>query len=86
MGYAGITDDYDVQASSDDYFTYSSILQIQNNLRTKTCLLQLLLTNATPVVNVLITPFPLVRHILSGSGSDANGDSLTYTWEQTDLP
>jgi hypothetical protein len=24
--------------------------------------------------------------ILSGSGSDANGDSLTYTWEQTDPP
>jgi hypothetical protein len=28
MGYAGITTDYDVQASSDDYFAYVSILQI----------------------------------------------------------
>jgi hypothetical protein len=29
MGYAGITTDYDVQASSDDYFAFVSILQIQ---------------------------------------------------------
>jgi hypothetical protein len=35
MGYAGITSDYDVQASSDDYFAYASILQIQTNLATK---------------------------------------------------
>jgi hypothetical protein len=32
--YAGITSDYDVQASS-DYFAYASILQIQTNLATK---------------------------------------------------
>jgi hypothetical protein len=32
MGYAGITTDYDVQASSDDYFAYVGILQIQTNL------------------------------------------------------
>jgi hypothetical protein len=37
MGYAGITSDYDVQAASDDYFAYASILQIQTNLATKTC-------------------------------------------------
>jgi len=31
MGYAGITASYDVQSSSDDYFTHASILQIQKN-------------------------------------------------------
>jgi hypothetical protein len=35
-GYAGITTDYDVQASSDDYFAFVSILQIQKSY-TKTC-------------------------------------------------
>jgi hypothetical protein len=35
MGYAGITSDYDVQAASDDYFAYASILQIQTNQRQK---------------------------------------------------
>jgi hypothetical protein len=50
MGYAGITDDYDVQAS-DDYFTYSSILQIQNNLATKTCPVTTHLLMRPPVVN-----------------------------------
>jgi hypothetical protein len=33
IGY-GITDDYDVQATSDDYFSYA-VLQIQNNLAIK---------------------------------------------------
>jgi hypothetical protein len=36
MGYAGITTDYDVQASSDDYFAYVSILQIQTTSSMKT--------------------------------------------------
>jgi hypothetical protein len=37
MGYAGITSDYDVQAASDDYFAYASILQIQTNLDKNVC-------------------------------------------------
>jgi hypothetical protein len=40
MGYAGITTDYDVQASSDDYFAYVSILQIQTILPRKPVLLR----------------------------------------------
>jgi hypothetical protein len=51
MGYAGITTDYDdVQASSDDYFAYVSILQIQTNLATKTCL-KAMISNNPPVIN-----------------------------------
>ena len=86
MGYAGITDDYDVQAASDDYFSYSSILQIQNNLATKNCPATTTFTNATPVVSAGLNytiPFS-TAFILKGTGSDANGDNLTYTWEQTD--
>jgi hypothetical protein len=82
MGYA-ITDDYDVQAS-DDYFTYSSILQIQNNLATKTCPTTTL-TNATCECFNYTIPFG-TAFILSGSGSDANGDSLTHTGNRRTPP
>lgn len=85
MGYAGITD-YDVQSQSDDYFGYASILQIQDNLATKSCPVSTPLTNQTPTINAGLdyiipksTPF-----VLKGTGSDPNGDSLTYCWEQYD--
>jgi subtilisin-like proprotein convertase family protein len=83
MGYAGITD-YDVQNNSDDYFAYASILQIQNNLATKSCPVSTALTNDPPTINAgadytipISTPF-----ILTGTGSGSN--TITYTWEQND--
>ncbi|MEY4962912.1 MAG: hypothetical protein RLZZ323_231 [Bacteroidota bacterium] len=85
MAYAGVTD-YNVQMHSDDYFSYVSISQIQNNLANKTCPITTLLSNKTPIANAgpdyIIpkgTPF-----ILKGSGSDPNGDVLSYCWEQND--
>jgi hypothetical protein len=51
MGYAGITSDYDVQAASDDYFAYASILQIQTNLATKTCPVSTSISNNPPAIN-----------------------------------
>jgi subtilisin-like proprotein convertase family protein len=84
MGYAGITD-FDVQSQSDDYFSYASINQIQSNLVSK-CGVNTILTNQTPTVNAganyiipKSTPF-----VLNGSGSDTNGDVLTFCWEQND--
>jgi hypothetical protein len=50
MGYAGITSDYDVQASSDDYFAYASILQIQTNSSNKTCPVSTAISNS-PIIN-----------------------------------
>jgi subtilisin-like proprotein convertase family protein len=83
MGYAGITS-YDIQNHSDDYFGYSSILQIQNNLASKICPISITLNNQTPTVNAgadytipKSTPF-----VLRGSGSDPNGEAITYCWEQ----
>ena len=85
MGYAGITAQ-DVQPNSDDYFHYASIFQVQNNMEDKTCPVRTTMTNNTPVAeagnNYTIpksTPF-----ILTGSGSDVDGDALTYCWEQID--
>jgi subtilisin-like proprotein convertase family protein len=85
MGYAGITD-YDVQNQSDDYFAYASILQIQNNLDTKTCPISTPLTNQTPTVSAgidYIIP-KSTAFVLNGTGSDPNGGTMTYCWEQND--
>lgn len=85
MGYAGLTD-YDVQNHSDDYFAYASILQIQNNLATKSCPVSAAISNNPPAINAgsdytipINTPF-----VLTGTGSDSDGNSITYSWEQND--
>lgn len=84
MGYAGITGATDVQSNSDDYFTYRSILQVQTNLNNKTCPVVTTLTNQAPTMTTagnftipLGTPF-----ILTGSGNDPDGNTLSYCWEQ----
>ena len=86
MGYAGITSDYDVQASSDDYFAYVSIKQIQDNLLSKTCPVSTVLANNPPAISAgLDYTIPNgTAFILKGSGSDSNGDIITYCWEQND--
>jgi subtilisin-like proprotein convertase family protein len=87
MAYAGVTDTYDMQSNSDDYFAYASILQIQDNLSTKTCPVSTaVINNNPPIINAgsdytipFNTPF-----VLTGTGSDPEGDSVTYCWEQND--
>lgn len=85
MGYAGITNQ-DVQPNSDAYFHAISIQQITNNVKNKTCQINTPTGNAVPTVNAGLdyiiprsTPF-----VLSGSATDADGDVLTYNWEQFD--
>ena len=86
MGYAGVTKNYDVQKHSDAYFTYRSIKQIQNILANKTCLVSTTVVNTTPVVNAGpdYTIPAGTAYILKGSAKDADGDALTYCWEQND--
>lgn len=86
MGYAGITGNRDVQANSDDYFHFATILQVEDNMVAKTCPTRTPIANVAPVVNAGFsytipksTPF-----VLTGSATDANGDALTYCWEQFD--
>lgn len=85
MGYAGITSQ-DIQPNSDAYFHAVSIQQVTNNIKNKTCPTVTNTGNSVPTVeagsNYTIpksTPF-----MLTGSASDANGDALTYAWEQFD--
>ncbi|WP_353088938.1 reprolysin-like metallopeptidase [Flavobacterium sp.] len=88
MGYAGITD-YNAANNSIDSYHALSISQIQSNLNNKACPVSTPLTgvNATPTANSggnftipRSTPFMLI-----GSGTDADGDALTYSWEQVNV-
>lgn len=86
MSYAGITTK-DVQRHSDPYFHAISIQQVTNKIKAKTCPTLTNTGNAIPVVNAGLdytipkgTPF-----MLTGTASDANGDVLTYAWEEMDL-
>lgn len=87
MGYAGITGvTTDVQQNSDPYFHAISIEQITEYIKSTNCPVETNTGNAIPTVdagsNYTIpsgTPF-----VLTGTASDANGDALTYCWEQYD--
>ncbi|MFY1048264.1 reprolysin-like metallopeptidase [Chryseobacterium sp. GP-SGM7] len=85
MGYAGITN-ADVQSNSDPYFHVASLIQIQNNLISKTCDVETTVANNPPV----ITPFTnylipkSTAFVLTGNATDPEGNPMTYTWEQYD--
>lgn len=88
MGYAGITDQ-DVQAHSDPYFHAISIQQITDYAKSTSgnCSVNTATGNTTPTANAGLdytipksTPF-----MLTGTGSDANGDAITYIWEEMDV-
>jgi hypothetical protein len=85
MGYAGVTN-YDIQNNSDPFFHAISIEQITNNIKAKACSVNTNTGNSIPTANAgpdyiipKSTPF-----MLTGSGTDADGDQLTYIWEQMD--
>jgi chitodextrinase len=85
MGYAGITS-LDVQPHSDPFFHAETIQQVTNYIKTTTCQTTTLTGNAVPTASAGLdytipksTPF-----MLTGAGTDANGDVLTYDWEQMD--
>lgn len=85
MGYAGITDQ-NVAMHSDPFFHAVSIQQITNNIKTKTCPVTTNTGNTIPTADAGLdytipkgTPF-----MLTGTGTDTDGDALTYIWEQMD--
>lgn len=88
MAYAGICPP-NVQNNSDAYFNYVSIRDILENVKSgvsSACAQETTFANNPPTANAgkdyvipKSTPF-----ILTGTGSDPDGDELTYTWEQND--
>lgn len=84
MAYAGITN-YNVQMQSDDYFTYRSIQQIQNNLASKPCAVNTTITNQLPTVSVGSNSITIPKGTafkLEGTATDPENNALTYCWEQ----
>jgi hypothetical protein len=87
MGYAGITGTTtDVQAHSDAYFHVASIDQVLDNLQTTTCDVETSVTNDPPVIATLPTyNIPKgTAFVLTASATDAQGDPMTYSWEEID--
>jgi hypothetical protein len=87
MGYAGITS-YDFSPHSIDIFHAANINQIQTNLAGKSCPVTTDITpnNTIPVISPVTahtipisTPFAL-----TASATDADGDPITYCWEEVD--
>ncbi len=84
MAYAGICTGQNVQSNSDDYFhhvSYQEVLTLRA-LATGTSTAN---GNSAPVVTVPATSYTIplsTPFVLSASATDANGDALTYCWEQ----
>lgn len=90
MGWAGLCEENNLQPNSDAYFHGASIREIVTYTTTgegRSCASLQPLLNAIPSafagegdwIVPVNTPFEL-----TGSGNDADGDLLTYTWEEID--
>lgn len=86
MGYAGIVPGLNVQAHSDDNFTYRNLTQVQTNLQNKPCANNTTMANQAPVVSAGENyNIPVgTAFVLRGTGSDPDGNPLEYIWEQND--
>ncbi len=91
MAYAGICSPQNIQGNSDAFFHAASIEEIVRYTTVdegNTCPVITASGNTPPVASVpeggfsipVNTPF-----ILEGNATDADGDNLTYSWEQWDL-
>jgi len=87
MGYAGITGATDVQPHSDPYFHAVTIDQVTTHAKSRTCDVETATGNNQPVIpaNADITlPIGTAFRLDAITATDADGDTLTYCWEQYD--
>ncbi len=89
QAYAGICSGQNIQNNSDDYFHGISLEEMINHITGSggTCAVTTPIGGAIPTADAgadftipANTPFAL-----TGSGTDADGDALTYCWEEWDL-
>ncbi len=90
MGYAGICGSDNLQRNSDDYFnshSYEQILNYISNGPGSNCGASIATGNTPPAIDPLFgnTTIPIMTPFeLEGSASDADGDNISYCWEQYD--
>ncbi|WP_207494379.1 zinc-dependent metalloprotease family protein [Aridibaculum aurantiacum] len=89
QGYAGICTTVDnTQPNSDPHFHTISYDEMINYLRTQNCQQRINTGNTPPVITAMfnnnaVIP-PSTPFVLTGTATDADGDVLTYSWEQMD--
>ncbi|MFN9992005.1 MAG: reprolysin-like metallopeptidase [Phycisphaerales bacterium] len=86
MSYAGVCAADNIQGQSNPYFHTASHDQIMNHANSRTCDTETATGNSVPTANAGIDrAIPIgTLFTVTGTASDANGDALTYCWEQLD--
>ena len=88
MAYAGICAATNLAPNSDDYFHTGSYTEMDNFVTNNaTCATTVATGNNPPVIAAVsaVTIPANTSFVLTGSATDANGDTLTYNWEEFDL-
>jgi len=87
MAYAGICGTDNLQPNSDAYFHSRSLDEIITRFGVTSCYVSTATGNSIPTISVpAARTIPIGTPIaLTATASDANGDALTYCWEERDL-
>jgi hypothetical protein len=89
MAYAGICGNQNLAAHSIDTFHVKSLEEIVNFISNSgTCSVNTPTGNAAPTVTASGTTFIIPKNTpfyLSATGTDPNGDTITYDWQEYDL-
>lgn len=87
MSYAGICAGQNLQIDSDPYFHGGSIEEIRDYVDSRSCGTTEPQSNAIPQIQLSKDTYTIPSNtpfILNAMATDADGDTLSYTWEQLD--
>lgn len=87
MAYAGICPS-NVQNNSDDHFHGISLQEMSNTILSTTCASTTALSNTTPFISSVSTAHTIpggTPFSLTAEATDAEGDIMSYCWEQMDI-